>query len=89
MALTKVEKSNIIKEIGGDSKNTGLIENQIAILTKDINVITNHVQVAKKDYSSKRGLYQKISKRRTLLNYLKTNDIIRYREIVKKLELRN
>ncbi|GMO16897.1 MAG: 30S ribosomal protein S15 [Mycoplasmoidaceae bacterium] len=89
MALTKVQKSAIIKDVAGNEKDTGKTESQIAILTKDIALITEHVKIAKKDYSSKRGLYQKVSKRKALLNYLKRTDIERYRAIVKKLDLRN
>ncbi|MDR2636414.1 MAG: 30S ribosomal protein S15 [Mycoplasmataceae bacterium] len=89
MAITKKAKLDIMNQISGDANNTGLIENQIAILSVDIKNITDHVKVAKTDYSSKRGLYQKVSKRRSLLQYLKNIDIERYRAIVKKLDLRS
>ncbi|MDR1850736.1 MAG: 30S ribosomal protein S15 [Mycoplasmataceae bacterium] len=89
MAISKAKKLSIIKEISGDEKNTGLVEAQIGILTTDIANITEHIKINKKDYSSARGLYQKVSKRKSLLNYLKKNDIERYRAIVKKLELRS
>jgi small subunit ribosomal protein S15 len=89
MAITKVFKANLVKEFGSSTKNTGATEVQIAILTAEINAITNHISTNKKDYSSKRGLYQKVSQRRSLLNYLQRTSIDKYRELVKKLGIRN
>jgi small subunit ribosomal protein S15 len=89
MAIKKSIKKEIITNTSGDAKNTGLVETQVTLLTADILNITNHVKVNKTDYSSKRGLYQKVSKRRSLLNYLKNKDIERYRAIIKKLDLRS
>ncbi|MDR3163877.1 MAG: 30S ribosomal protein S15 [Mycoplasmataceae bacterium] len=89
MAISKTFKANVVKEFGGDSKNTGATEVQIAILTAEINAITNHVSTNKKDYSTKRGLYKKVSRRKALLNYLQRTNITKYRELIKKLDLRN
>jgi small subunit ribosomal protein S15 len=89
MAISKAFKANLAKEFGGDTKNTGSTEVQIAILTAEINAITNHIKTNNKDQSTKRGLYRKVSQRRSLLNYLQKTDVERYRALVKKLELRN
>lgn len=88
MALSKEEKSKIVSEFGHDSNDTGSIEVQIAILTKEIKDLTSHLEVHKHDFHSKRGLLMKVGQRRNKLNYLMKNDVTRYREIVKKLGLR-
>lgn len=88
MALTSVEKAKIVKEFGRNEKDTGSMEVQIAILTKEINDLTEHLKVHKHDYHSKRGLLMKVGQRRSKLNYLMKNDITKYREVVKKLGLR-
>ena len=88
MALTKEEKLNIVKGFGGDEKDTGSMEVQIAILTKEINDLTEHLKVHTHDYHSKRGLLMKVGQRRSKLNYLMKNDITKYREVINKLGLR-
>jgi len=88
MALTKDEKSKLIKKFARDEKDTGSPEVQIAILTEEINKLTEHLKNNKQDKHSKRGLLIKVGKRRSLLNYLLENDVKRYREIVKGLGLR-
>ncbi len=88
MAVTKEQKAKLIKEFGGDAKNTGSTEVQIAILTAEIKDLTNHMVQNKKDFISKRGLQQKVSKRRSLLTYLKRVDIERYRKLIAKLDIR-
>ena len=88
MALSKEEKAKIVKEFGKDDKDTGSIEVQIAILTKEINDLTAHLKVHTHDYHSKRGLLMKVGQRRSKLNYLMKNDITKYREVIKKLGLR-
>lgn len=88
MAISKELKAKLIKEYGDSPKDTGKTEVQIAILTEEIKSLTIHMVSNKKDQTSKRGLYKKVSQRRSLLNYLKNIDIERYREIVKKLDLR-
>ena len=88
MALTKEVKQNIIKEFARDEKDTGSPEVQIAILTKEIEALTEHLKNNKQDKHSKRGLLIKVGKRRSLLNYLLENDVVKYREVVKKLGLR-
>lgn len=88
MALTKVEKQQIIKEFARDEKDTGSTEVQIAILTKEIEKLTAHLKEHKHDYHSNRGLLMKVGQRRSLLKYLAKTDVQKYREVVKKLELR-
>ena len=88
MALTKEVKSKIIKEFARDAKDTGSAEVQIAILTSEINALTEHLKNNKQDKHSKRGLLIKVGKRRSLLNYLLKTDVKRYRSVVEKLGLR-
>ena len=88
MALNKDKKAQIIKEFARDSKDTGSPEVQIAILTNEINALTEHLKNNKQDKASKRGLLIKVGKRRSLLNYLLKNDVVKYREVVKSLGLR-
>ena len=88
MALNKDKKAQIIKEFARDSKDTGSPEVQIAILTNEINALTEHLKNNKQDKASKRGLLIKVGKRKKLLEYLKNNDVKSYREVIKKLNLR-
>ena len=88
MAITKERKAELVKEFGKDVKNTGATEVQIAILTDEINNLTEHLKENKHDYHSKRGLLMKVGKRRNLLDYLKKNNVVSYREVIKKLNLR-
>ena len=88
MALSKEEKAKIVKEFGKNDKDTGSIEVQIAILTKEINDLTAHLKEHTQDYHSKRGLLMKVGQRRSKLNYLMKNDVTKYREIINKLGLR-
>ena len=88
MALSKEEKAKIVKEFGKNDKDTGSIEVQIAILTKEINDLTAHLKEHTHDYHAKRGLLMKVGQRRSKLNYLMKNDVTKYREIINKLGLR-
>ncbi len=88
MALTKEQKTKIIKKYARDEKDTGSPEVQIAILTEEIKALTEHLKNNKQDKHSHRGLLMKVGKRRSLLNYLLENDVKRYREVVKSLGLR-
>ena len=88
MALTKEKKAELVKKFGANEQDTGSIEVQIAILTEEINTLTEQFKVHKKDHHSKRGLLRKVGQRRSLLNYLIENDVTRYRKIVKELGLR-
>ena len=86
--LSKQEKQSIIKEFALFEGDTGSVEVQVAILTAQINRLTEHLKVHKKDFHSNRGLLKMVGKRKNFLNYLKENDVNRYRELVKKLGLR-
>lgn len=88
MALTKEKKAELVKKFGANEQDTGSIEVQIAILTEEINTLTEHFKEHAKDHHSKRGLLRKVGQRRSLLNYLIKNDVTRYRKIVKELGLR-
>ena len=88
MALSKEEKAKIIKEFAKSKDDVGSAEVQIAILTYEINNLTKHLQEHKHDYHSKRGLLMKVGRRKKLLDYLKTKDVVSYREVIKKLNLR-
>lgn len=88
MAVSKERKTELVKEFGKDVKNTGSTEVQIAILTDEINNLTEHLKENKHDYHSKRGLLMKVGKRRSLLDYLKRTNVVSYREVIKKLNLR-
>ena len=88
MALTKEEKSKIVKEYARNEKDTGSTEVQIAILTKEINDLTEHIKVHIHDYHSRRGLLRKVGQRKSLLQYLAKKNIKSYREVIKKLGLR-
>lgn len=88
MALSKEEKAKIIKEYAKSKNDVGSSEVQIAILTKEINDLTEHLKTHIHDFHSKRGLFMKVGRRRKLLNYLKENDIVSYRNIIEKLKIR-
>ena len=88
MALKAEKKAEIIKKYGLNDKDTGSAEVQIALLTEEINTLTEHLKVNIHDFHSKRGLLRKVGKRRNMLEYLKKTDVNRYREIIKKLGLR-
>ena len=88
MALTKEEKSSIINEFKLDENDTGSIEVQVALLTKRINDLNEHLKVHKHDFHSNRGLLKMVGQRKSLLNYLAKNDVQRYRDLVRKLGLR-
>ncbi len=82
------EKTAIMKEYATHEGDTGSPEVQIAVLTKRIKDLTEHLKVHKKDHHSNRGLLKMVGHRRNLLEYLKRKDINRYRAIVEKLGLR-
>jgi len=88
VALDKDIKRQIIDEFKLHESDTGSPEVQIAILTKRINDLTEHLKVHKKDYHSRRGMLKMIGQRKGLLDYLKERDIERYRTLVAKLGIR-
>jgi small subunit ribosomal protein S15 len=88
MALLKDEKSQVITDFRRADSDTGSPEVQIAILTKRIEELTEHLRTHKKDHHSRRGLLQMVGKRRRLLDYLRNEDIERYRDLIGRLGLR-
>ena len=88
MALTKEEKQQIIKDFGANANDTGSAPVQIAILTKEIENLTEQLKTHIHDHHSRRGLLMKVGQRRNMLNYLAKKDVAKYREVVKKLGLR-
>lgn len=87
--MSKEQVAEFAKKFGDNDSNTGKAEVQIAIFTERIKKLTEHFGAHSKDHHSKRGLYKLIGKRRSLLNYLKNNDIERYRTIIKELGIRS
>ena len=81
-------KQELIVEFGKNEKDTGSTEVQIAILTEEINHLTEHLKVHKKDFHSRLGLLKKVGKRKRLLNYLAGRDIEEYRSLIAKLGIR-
>lgn len=88
MALTQERKQQLIEEYRVHESDTGSPEVQVAILTEKINYLNDHLREHKKDHHSRRGLLKMVGQRRNLLNYLKNNDIARYRNLINKLGLR-
>ncbi|MBQ8790967.1 MAG: 30S ribosomal protein S15 [Ruminiclostridium sp.] len=86
--LLKEEKTAVIEANRTHENDTGSPEVQIAILTKRINDLTEHLKTHKKDHHSRRGLLKMVGHRRNLLNYLMKKDIERYRAIIAKLGIR-
>lgn len=86
--LLKEDKASIISEYASHEGDTGSAEVQIALLTKRINDLTEHLKLHKNDHHSRRGLLILVGKRRSLLNYLTKVDINRYRNIIEKLGIR-
>jgi small subunit ribosomal protein S15 len=81
-------KKEIIEKFRVHETDTGSPEVQIALLSHQINHLTEHMKIHKKDFHSRRGLLKMVGQRRGLLNYLKANDIDRYRNIITQLGLR-
>jgi small subunit ribosomal protein S15 len=86
--MLKEQKTAVIQEYALHEGDTGSPEVQIALLTKRINALTEHLKVHKKDHHSRRGLLKMVGQRRSMLNYLQRTDIERYRSIIVKLGIR-
>ena len=86
--LLKEEKTAVIEANKTHENDTGSPEVQIAILTRRINDLTEHLKVHKKDHHSRRGLLKMVGQRRNMLAYLKKNDLERYRALIARLGLR-
>lgn len=88
MTMTAERKVALVKEFATKPGDTGSPEVQVAILTERINYLTDHFKTHKKDNHSRRGLLTMVSKRRSLLDYLKRVDDARYQTLIKRLEIR-
>lgn len=88
MSNTAVEKKAIMEKFGKHASDTGSPEVQIALLSSRITYLTEHFQTNKKDHHSRRGLLKMVGRRRSLLNYLKSKDIERYRQVIQELGIR-
>lgn len=88
MALSVVEKSNIVKDFRRSDSDTGSPEVQVALLTERIRGLTEHFKEHKHDHHSRQGLLRMVNRRRKLLDYLKSTDPDRYRELISRLGLR-
>ena len=86
--IKKEKKQAIMEEYARTPGDTGSPEVQVAVLTARINELTEHLKVNHKDHHSRRGLLKMVGKRRGLLDYLKNNDIERYRSLIERLGLR-
>jgi small subunit ribosomal protein S15 len=89
MATMTTDKVNeIVAKFGKDAKDTGDVKVQIALLTERIKALTEHLKTHKKDVHTRRGLLNLVSQRRRLLNYFSKRDLLGYRELIAKLEIR-
>lgn len=87
--LTKEQQAEIFKQYGGSESNTGSVEGQIALFTKRIEILSNHLKENRKDHSCRRTLLALVGKRKGLLTYLAKRDITKYRELIDQLGIRN
>ena len=88
MALLKEDKQKIIAENAKAANDTGSPEVQVAVLSRRINDLTEHLKTHSKDHHSRRGLLRMVGRRRRLLEYLRRQDVERYRALISKLGLR-
>lgn len=88
MYLTSEKKTEIFTKHGKSASDTGTAEGQIALFSYRIDHLTQHLKSNRKDFNTQQALIKLVGKRRSLLNYLKSKDIERYRSIIKELKLR-
>ena len=88
MSLTTQEQEKIFKKFGNNTKDSGSVYSQVALFTTKITALTKHLKSNRKDYGTQRSLQLMVGKRRKLLDYLKGQDILKYRDLVKDLGLR-
>jgi small subunit ribosomal protein S15 len=86
--LSTEQKANILKEFQRAPNDSGSPEVQVALLTKNINALSDHFKIHKHDNHSRRGLITMVNSRRKLLDYLKKTDLGRYRDLIERLGLR-
>jgi len=88
MYLSTEKKEELFKKFGGDAKNTGSTQGQIALFTHRINHLTEHLKKNRKDYGTQKALLDLVGKRNSLLTYFKNKEIVLYRELIKELGIR-
>ena len=88
MSITKDRKTQIIDQFRREPTDTGSPEVQIALLSGRIGYLTEHLSVHKKDHHSRRGLLMMVGRRRKLLDYLKSKDVARYKQVIERLGIR-
>ena len=88
MSLSTQQKADVVKEYQLSATDTGSPEVQIALLTANINQLTEHFSKHKQDHHSRQGLLRMVNQRRKLLDYVKSNDVERYRDLIKRLGIR-
>ena len=88
MTLTTDQKREVVQQFGKTAEDTGSPEVQIALLTRRINHLTEHLREHKHDHHSRRGLLMLVGQRRRLLNYLQRKNLDRYRSLIQELGLR-
>ncbi|BED91623.1 MAG: 30S ribosomal protein S15 [Candidatus Improbicoccus pseudotrichonymphae] len=86
--LTSTQKKECVCNFVRHEKDTGSSEVQIALFTKRINILSEHLKTHRKDFHSRKGLFSLIGKRRSLLDYLAKHKIEKYREVIEALEIR-
>lgn len=88
MSITKEQKADLIGKFGGKATNTGSTQVQVALLTERISQLTEHLKTHPKDFHSRRGLLQMVSRRQKLLKYLSASDVESYRALTAQLNIR-
>nr|QGT49777.1 30S ribosomal protein S15 [uncultured Candidatus Melainabacteria bacterium] len=88
MSINLKNKQEVVKEFGKNEKDTGSSAVQVAMMTKKISELTEHLKSNKKDFATKRGLLMMVGKRKRLLAYIKSQNLDEYRELIKKLGIR-
>lgn len=88
MALQTTDKSPIIQDFRLHDRDTGSAEVQVALLTRRVNDLTEHLKSFRKDHHSRRGLLMLVGKRRRLLEYIRRNDVAKYRALIERLGIR-
>ena len=88
MSINLKNKQEIIKKYGANEKDSGSAAVQVAMMSKKINELTEHLKTNAKDFATKRGLLMMVGKRKRLLSYIKSKNLDEYRDLVKKLKIR-
>lgn len=88
MTINLKNKTEIIEKYGKNAKDTGSVETQIALLTEKVQELTEHLKTNPKDFQGRRGLLMMVGKRKRLLSYLKDRNLDEYRQLIKKLNIR-